>query len=176
MTRPYNRRQARPESPRPAAPRDPDAAARLEARTAALLQSVDMDTTGADEFFIDLDAVPEGWCYEWKRNTLLNQEDPSYQVELARMGWEPVPAERHPDMMPRGYRGVVIERKGMILMERPQEITDMIRRRDDKEARSRVQGMEDRLSGSPQGHFERSNKDQPLARIKRTVEPMEIPD
>src|ERR1700744_5880580 len=48
---------------------------------------------GDDEFFIDQRAIPDGWSYEWKRHTILGAEDPSYQVHLARGGWEPVPAE-----------------------------------------------------------------------------------
>jgi Kef-type K+ transport system membrane component KefB len=37
-------------------------------------------------------------------------------------GWETVDAKRHPEMMPKGYVGS-IEREGMLLCERPLEIT-----------------------------------------------------
>jgi hypothetical protein len=55
------------------------------------------------------------------------QEDPAYAVSLARKGSEPVPADRHPSFMPDGARFATIERKGMVLMERPLELTEEAR-------------------------------------------------
>jgi hypothetical protein len=115
---------------------------------------------GTDDFWVDTSTIPEGWSYEWKRFTVWGQEDPSYQVGLRRAGWEPVPASRHPEMMPVGYSGEdIILRKGMILMERPQEITDEIRAKDRKEARDAVRAKEAQLNDAPAGQFERSNKE-----------------
>jgi len=55
-----------------------------------------MDMEEIDRYKIDLTNVPDDWSYEWKRKTLLGKEDPSYEVNLARGGWEPVPVYRHP--------------------------------------------------------------------------------
>ena len=78
---------------------------------------------GADEFYINPAIIPEGWSYEWKLYSILNEEQSSYQVTLARTGWEPVPTERHPELMPRGTKEKTVMRRGMQLMERPLEIT-----------------------------------------------------
>lgn len=80
-------------------------------------------TTTSDKFFIPPDQIPDGWSYEWKRHTLYNQEDPSYTVEQYEQGWRPVPVSRHPQFMPVGHKGAEILRDGLMLMERPIELT-----------------------------------------------------
>ena len=131
---------------------------------------------GTDDFFIEQDKIPDDWTYEWKRFTVFNQEDPSYQVQLRRQGWEPVPASRHPEMMPVGSTDPTIIRKGMILMERPTVITDELRRIDTKRARDQVRVKEQQLNEAPQGQFERDNKGAKLANIKKSYEAIPIPD
>jgi hypothetical protein len=104
--------------------------------------------------------VPEGWSYEWKRHLLLGAEDPSYNVSLAREGWEPVPVNRdnmHRAMMPMNWTGAYIERKGQILMERPTEIVEEIRAMDRRRARDQVRAKEAQLSGTPEGTFTRED-------------------
>jgi len=132
---------------------------------------------GTDDFWVDANSIPDGWTYEWKRFTVFGQEDPSYQVALRRSGWEPVPASRHPEMMPIGHAGDdIILRKGMMLMERPKEITDEIRLKEKKAARDQVRVKEQQLNEAPAGQFERSNKDAPLAKVKKDFEPIPIPE
>ncbi len=112
---------------------------------------------GQDAFYFPLDAVPDGWTYEWKKNTVHNEPDPKYQVQLANNGWEPVPASRHPEMMPTtGGPYHIIERDGLILMQRPASITKAIRDRDSKRARMQVKAKEDQLRQAPSGTFERN--------------------
>jgi hypothetical protein len=80
-------------------------------------------------------------------------------------------------MMPLGYAGEdIILRKGMILMERPQEITDEIKAKDRKAARDQVRMKEAQLNDAPAGQFERANKDAPLAKVKKGFEPIPIPE
>ena len=131
--------------------------ARAKRRVEALRKQLDDMPEGTDEFYIPLDIVPEGWSYEWKRYTFLNAQDPTYQVALAQTGWEPVPAARHPTLMPLGWDKVHIERKGMILMERPLEITQEMKRRDDKNARDAVRQKADQLGQAPPGTFQRQD-------------------
>lgn len=131
---------------------------------------------GTDDFFIEQEKIPDDWTYEWKRFTVLNQEDPSYQVQLRRQGWEPVPAARHPEMMPVGSKDPTIIRKGMILMERPTAITEELRQIDKKRARDQVRVKEQQLNEAPQGQFERDNKGNKLASVKKSYEAMPVPD
>jgi hypothetical protein len=131
---------------------------------------------GVDDFFIDPKVIPGGWTYEWKRFTVFNQEDPSYQVTLRRAGWEPVPATRHPELMPVNFTEKTIIRKGMMLMERPTEITNEIRNIDQRRAIDQVRVKEKQLNESQPGQFERNNKDNSLVKVKKSYEAMPVPD
>lgn len=131
---------------------------------------------GTDEFFIDPRDIPPGWSYEWKRKTVLGQEDPAYMVSLARKGWEPVPASRHPHMMPEGWSATAtIERKGLILMERPLELTEEQRELDRRAAINQVRQKEQQLAAAPAGTFDRNNKDSSLVKVKKSYEAIPIP-
>jgi hypothetical protein len=148
------RAAASPERP-PMRPemREEDPRARAAARAAQIRDHIGGMDEGTDEFYKP--ASPDGWTYEWKRHTIWNQEDPAYAVQLAREGWEAVPVSRHPEMMPGGWTGDVIERKGMRLMERPSEISEEIRRLDFRKAREQVRIKEAQLSGTPEGTMDR---------------------
>lgn len=131
---------------------------------------------GTDDFYVDPNKIPDGWSYEWKRFTVLGQEDPAYQVQLRRVGWTPVPASRHPEMMPADSKDEVVMRKGMILMERPQEISDEVRSIDKKRARDQVRVKEQQLNEAPPGQFDRKNKGDSLAKVKKSYEAVPIPE
>lgn len=166
-----DRRDMRPplrdESPRAAADR----------RTAEILQHLGGGVEeGTDKFYISPNMVPDGWTYEWKRRTILGQEDPAYQVALARTGWEAVPARRHPEMMPANWKGETIEREGLMLMQRPKEITDRIEELDRRAARNQVRTKEQQLATAPPGTMEKEFSD-PRTRpqIKKSFEAMPVP-
>lgn len=158
-----------------AAADDPRARA---ARRAAELREHGSIEDGNDKFYIDPRMIPDGWSYEYRTFTVLGKEDPSYQVTLANAGWEPVPAARHPELMPVGYQGGTILRDGQMLMERPLEITEDAKRRDQRNARDQVRAKEAQLTGAaPPGEFDRSNKGDRLTSIKKTREAtIPIPD
>jgi len=151
-------------------------------RRAAELREHGSFDPGGDKFRFDLSIIPPGWSYEWKRVSIYNAPDPSYQVNLAQRGWDAVPASRHPEMMPIGYEGATIDREGMRLMERPAEITDEAKAAERKEARDQVRGKEEQVMRAPAGDdspFDGANRDvrgKPLG-VKRTYssEQMEIP-
>ena len=131
-----------------------------------------------DKFFFDRAIIPDGWDYEWKAWTVLGKEDPGYQVTLAQRGWEAVPAYRHPEMMPTGYKGATIDREGQRLMERPLEITNESKARELRKARSQVQQKEAQIKGAPAGDnspFDTTNQGAPLNNIRRSYEAMPIP-
>lgn len=163
---------------RPEAPVTEESPRERAARKAAELREHrqgDLDD-GTDEFFVEPGIIPDGWSYEWKTKTILGMEDPAHQVKLARDGWEVVPASRHPEMMPAGYKGVEITRKGMVLMERPLEITEEMRALELRRARLQVRAKEEQLTAAPAGQFERSNKGNDLVKVKKSYEAMPIPE
>ncbi len=164
----------RPE-PRPemrAEPRSVSSRERAALRAAQIKGHIGDLDEGTDEFWIDPAEIPDGWSYEWKRVTVLGAEDPSYQTFLARRGWEPVDARRHPDMMPRGSVSPIIERKGMVLMERPMEITQEVKNIEKQRARNQVRAKEEQLSSVPDGQFDRRNKDASLVKVGRSYAPV----
>lgn len=165
-----------PEAP-PLKPREEDPRARAARRAMELREQTSAsDDDGVDKFYIDPKMIPDGWSYEWKTFTVLGKENPSYQVAMAHKGWEAVPRSRHAHMMPHNYQGETIEREGMILMERPLEITQEAKARDLRIARAQVRGKEEQLGGAPTGTFERANKDQSLVKVKKTFEHVPIPE
>lgn len=154
--------------------REEDPRARAAKRAAELRNHGSLDE-GIDKFAIPLEDIPAGWEYEWKRKTLLGKEDPTYDTHLARTGWEPVPTSRHPSYMPSNGKYPIIEREGMVLMERPKEISDEARGIERRRARDQIRAKEEQLGAAPPGTFER---DHPSTRpsIKHSYEPMPIPD
>lgn len=156
--------------------RDDSPRARAAARAAQIEDHVGDLDEGPDDFYLDPTIVPDGWCYEWKTHTVMGAQNPSYQVQLARTGWEAVPVDRHPELMPRDWNGKVIERKGLVLMERPQAITDKVRKIEQKKARDQVRVKEQQLNAAPQGQFPRDEDERTTARIKKSHSPVEIPD
>ncbi len=156
---------------------NPQAAA--EKRAAELLDHLGTMDEGTDEFKMDKSLIPPGWDYNWKRKYVNGMADPAYDVAVARSGWEPVPASRHPDMMPADWKGNTIERKGQILMERPKQISDLVRQRDDKAARDQVRVKEQQLASAGKDQMPRAGDPDgdPRTRpnIKKSYEPMPIP-
>lgn len=128
-----------------------------------------------DRFAIPLEEIPPGTSYEWKRKTVLNAGDPAYDVLMREQGWLPVDVKRHPDFMPPGWQGA-IERDGMILMERPQQLTDEARQEEQANARMMVRSKEEQMGIAQSGQFDRRNGNSSLSKVSRSIEPMEIPE
>jgi len=156
--------------------REEDPRARAAKRAAELRENRDDSYDGTDEYYIDPSVIPDGWSYEWKRKFVLNQEDISHTMALKRAGWEEVPTSRHPEMMAVGSQEPFIIRKGMILMERPLEITNEARAKLQREAREAVRGKEEQLNAAAPGQFERQNKSDSLVKVKKSFEAIPIPD
>jgi hypothetical protein len=113
----------------------------------------DLSETFVDPWFAQ---APPGWTYEWKTHSVFNKENPQYQNMLLRTGWSAVPAHRHRDLTYPGYDGEAIIRDGMILMERPKELTDRVRKREQMKAFDQVRNSEAKLTETPAGHGQRN--------------------
>jgi len=75
--------------------------------------------------YVDPALIPKGYGYAWVREATLQEPDPDNVTMKMVGGWKPVPAERHPDMVPPpmpGYEDsvpTVVRRGGLLLCERP---------------------------------------------------------
>lgn len=77
-----------------------------------------------DQFELPRQMIERGWSYQWVRRECLGKPDPSNLTSHHENGWRPVPASRCPGYFhPHDYAGS-IEREGLVLMERPQSLTD----------------------------------------------------
>ena len=148
---------------------------RAKRRAAEIEGSGNYLDTGIDEFYIDPAIIPEGWDYEWKRKSVIGLEDPTYQLTLIQGGWQPVPASRHRGLMPDSAKYNSVERKGMMLMERPLEITNKVKMHEYRKARDAVTRQEKVGVESDEGLLARSDA-RVKPNIKKSYSPMNIPD
>ena len=163
------------EAPLRPAMREEDSRSAAARRAAELRGHLGDIVEGQDDFYVPLDEIPDGWTYEWKRHTTYGQEDPAYQIQLARSGWEPVPASRHPWMMPNNTSSQTILRKGLILMMCPTEIVQERQSAELRKARMQVRHKEQQLAGTPDGTMTRDHA-QARPKISKSYEAMPIPE
>lgn len=55
--------------------------------------------TDDGRFSIDLDLVPPNYAMEWKRHTIMGQEDKQNQVRVRQYHWQPVPHKMQPHIL-----------------------------------------------------------------------------
>lgn len=164
--RPKMHYEMRDESPQEAAARR---AAEIKAQLGDSLDE-------PDEFYIPEHLKDPDWDYNWKRWSAVNAEDPGYINSLLRTGWEFV-SSKTPGMeifLPRGWKEDFILKKGVVLMKRPQEISNLINGRQEKSAKEQVTVNQAKLRGEPIAGAPRDNNGQPIAShgvsgAKRTI-------
>ena len=137
---------------------------------------LDEDSDGdlyLDRFYAE---SPPGWTYEWKTHTVFNKNFPHYTNQLLRAGWSPVPANRHRDLVFPDYADESIIIDGLMLMERPRELTDRRRMRERIKATDQVRNSEAKLSDAPPGTAPRDQHRKTYPRVGAAVGPIGIPD
>ena len=127
-----------------------------------------------DKFYAE---APPGWVYNWKNHSIFNKEYPQYFASLQRNGWEPVPAQRHRELLYPEYNDENIIIEGMILMERPKELHDARVRREHQRAIGQIRTAEQKLAEAPAGTAPRdeNQKLRSSMRAGQTVGPADIP-
>jgi hypothetical protein len=106
-------------------------------------------TVNENPFDLPMDEIPEGSNYEWKRWSISGQHDPFYIASQRQQGWEPVNPKMHPTWVPPGYNEPHIIKDGMILMERPMELTIEARKELRQMSQVQVKEAEQRLGMTP---------------------------
>jgi len=183
-------RRATPPPPPPAAEQAPEikrsarrqsidadeSKARARLRAAEILEH-DIGSDEDDKYYIPPEIIPEGWKYLWRRKSVYGKEDPQYMVKIAQTGWTVVPAERHPEMMPStGGPYITIERDGMILMEVPEEVYEILVKKEQRKAIEQVRVKSEQIRAAPPGHFPRDQHPKNMPLVKRGYEPLIVPD
>ena len=110
---------------------------RAEARIRQLRSNPDL-AHGADRDKYWAPPPPDGWDYQWKLKSVLNQDDIDRIRQNELNGWTPVPLSRHPELMPKGWKGDTVEVGGLVLMERPMMFTQEAREEERRLAREAV--------------------------------------
>lgn len=102
-----------------------------------------------DRLYVDPKIIPAGISYEWKRESFYGKSDKIHINELMDNHWKPVPKDRHP--------GLITERDGLILMERPAYLTDEATEENFNEAMGREAGQRQEIRQTPAGQFTREH-------------------
>lgn len=125
-----------------------------------------------NKFEVAKSDIPAGMSYQWNNHSIFGQEQHAYSAFMEQQGWEPVPASRHPHLMPTGYEGPIIV-DGQILMERPTELTLEALQEELDRARGEVRLKEEQLGATPQGTMPRSrdNGTNEFIRVSKEIEP-----
>jgi hypothetical protein len=131
-------------------------------------------TANDDMFYIPVEEIPEGLSYEWKRYSVMGEEQPFYLAGLREQGWEPVDPKRHPNWVPPGYNQPSIIKHGLILMERPMELTEEARREARFAAKQQTRDAEERLGKTPAGELTRDHVGVKPQVVKEYVRPMVV--
>lgn len=140
--------------------------------------------THDDQFWLPIDEIPDTHkamfdgnlviSYEWKRFSNLGQEDPFYIAMCREQGWEPVSPSRHPNWLPPGYDKPNIIKGGLILMERPVELSLQAKREDKQASKQQVREAEARLGMTPRGELSRNHPDLQVGVQKEWNRPVSV--
>lgn len=138
-----------------------------------------------DRFYVPLEKVPAGYTVEWKRYTVYNQRDPSYEANLAMQGWEPAPVELFEGYFyPKGSKETAIVVDGMILMIRPTVLCEEARAEESRRAKMQMVNAKKQRGFLPSGtSFDENVPNAPskyqgvrTERIDGSILAQEIPD
>lgn len=153
---------------------EPDVEADEAPRAAARQRLFKMgDAEIQDKFRIDPRLIPEGQSWEWKRYTTYGAGDPSYDVYLRSQGWLPVDPKKYPQLVPPGHTGPIL-RDGMMLMERPIELTQEAKAEEAYKAKAQMRAKQQELGMTPPGHLPREGGSAG-AKISRSMDAFQIP-
>jgi hypothetical protein len=115
-----------------------EARLRAEARIREIRGNPDLIDGGGERDKYWAPPPPDGWDYQWKLKAVVGQDDLEAIRRVEMAGWTPVPLSRHPELMPRDWKGDTIDVGGLLLMERPKLFTDQAREEERRAAREAV--------------------------------------
>jgi len=103
-----------------------DSSRRLAERELELRETFDMSPN--DPLYVPQEWIEPGWEYHWVRISILGEPDYLRDVQTKKMGYTPVPADRHPTLCNDGKIGHIqhnyITYRGSMLCEIPKSIAE----------------------------------------------------
>jgi len=107
-----------------------------------------LQMTYPDPLSVDESKIPEGFEYRWVRDSVWGQRDPYRMVYMARKGYTPVPADRHPELSWGGlpwqeespHHGYICQ-KGLVLCERLKKYAELEQRTLESQHAARVASL-----------------------------------
>jgi hypothetical protein len=125
----------------------------------------------SDKFDVPLHFIPDGWTYQWLSQATVGQANNN--AHFFANGWEPVMSKRHDGVfMQKGHDGPIIV-DGMLLVERPVQLTLEARAEELKAAKSLMRTQNEQFQPKMPGARSSRYRGTEL-RIKRELE--EMPD
>jgi hypothetical protein len=149
-----------------------EARARAEARIRQLRGNPDLQDGGGERDKYWAPPPPDSFDYQWKLKSVMGQDDIDRIRQVELNGWEPVPLSRHPELMPRGWKGETIEVGGLVLMERPKMFTDEARQEEARAAREAVLTREAQMREGRSGDLGRRE----VQRFSKSRGPIDVPN
>ena len=111
---------------------------------------------------------PDGMDYGWKVVTVNGKPATEQMRAWKANGWKPVPAGRHPEFSGESPDSQAeIERGGLVLCERPMEISQEARQMETAAAKDQVRTQLDRLAGRA-----RATGSERITKLDRKFEPI----
>lgn len=149
---------------------------RVEARDEARLPARDPNRERTrkrkgdyDDFWVDLSKKPDDQDWNWKRFETYGQPDRQNVVAMGENGWEPVDATIFED-----GRSGPLENKGLVLCERPKELSEEARREENAKAAAQLRNKEAIFGQSLAPSDPRDASPRTRPSIQRAYAPMEV--
>lgn len=160
------------ENPAPATTKETaeQSRARAEAKIRQLRGNPELSGMDRDKYWAP--PPPEGWDYQWRLKSVMGRDEIDQIRQDELNGWEAVPLSRHPELMPRDWKGSTIEVGGLVLMERPLIFTQEARDEEKRLAREAVMTKEAQMR---EGRSSDLGPRQ-VNRFSKTRAPIDVPD
>ena len=144
--------------------------ARAEAKIRQLRGNPELSGMDRDKYWAP--PPPAGWDYQWRLKSVMGKDEIDQIRQDELNGWEAVPLSRHPELMPRDWKGATIEVGGLVLMERPLIFTQEAREEEKRLAREAVYTKEAQMR---EGRASDLGPRQ-VNRFSKTRAPIDVPD
>lgn len=128
-----------------------------------------------DPYSIDVNEIPPGMSWQWIARTVMGKDDGKIRMrwtQMARNGWEPVDGARVPQF---GVASGMVDLGGLVLCERPREMTDEAREEDYARAVNQVSAQMNRLEDTPNDQLPRKDRHgKSLVSVRRDREGIKV--